>query len=504
MIYKVRFVKDSGMADKNKNTLYYNQLQRRLIASLLANSSQVARVLELLMPEDFEEPALELVYTAIMDLSRRNEEITAVSIVAELERTGLLEKVGGISEMYLLRDEGSKYLLEGTPELYARMVKESSAKTKLKKIVGSFSEVFKQDSGVSAQDGISELQTTLNGELFKLSDESNTVTMSDGFDSYLDIVQQRIEIAKANEGAAQGLQGIPSLIPSINYFTTGWLPGQMITIAARTGVGKSVFAVNSAVAAAQAGKSVLFFSLEMGDAEIMDRITSSTTGVFLKRLREGGLTEDDFERLREASGDLKKMKIKLETDAKVTVESIRAKALRQAQSEMGLDFIIIDYLGLLTPVGKFSSRQEAVADMSRNVKILAKQLGVPIMVLAQVNRKSNADENDLPGIHNLRESGGIAQDSDVVILIHRDDSTDGNMPHTLLLLEKNRNGESNKTIRCHSNLECSLFREVVRAKEVERLDDDEVEQMVDDLDLEEFGMLSEDLEDFEFTEGEGF
>jgi replicative DNA helicase len=231
----------------------------------------------------------------------------------------------------------------------------------------------------------------------------------------------------------------------------------------------------------------------MEDDEIKDRIISSTTGIPLYKLSRGILTIEDRKLLSEARERIESMKIKIETEARVTVDSIRAKALRQAQSNNGLDFIIIDYLQLITPVGRFNSRQEAVADISRNAKLLAKNLGVPVMVLVQVNREGKEDENPIPKLHQIRESGAIAQDSDIVILLHREEALDDTIPHTLVLLEKNRSGESQKTIRCHSNLECSLFREVIKAKDIPRMGLEEQEQAMDELNLEEFdNFISDD------------
>lgn len=484
--------------EKEKSDDLYKQVQRRLIASLLYDSTTANRVLEIVAPEDFEEPALELIYTALLSIARRNAIISPVAIAQQLESEGLLNQAGGAGELYLLRDEGSRYLLEAQPELYAQMVKEASSKAKISRMLVEYKEKFKNDSGVPAAEGVSELQSALNGELYKLSDESTSSALNADFESYLELVQERQRVAEENTGAAEGLQGIPSLLPSINHYTTGWLPGQLITIGARTGVGKSVFAVNSAVAAAQAGKSVLFFSLEMGKDELTDRIVSSTTGILLNHLRQGAMTDADREVLKDAAPAIKDMKIKIETEAKVTVDSIRAKALRQAQSEDGLDFIVLDYLQLVTPVGRVNSRQEAVADISRNMKLLAKQLEVPIMVLVQVNREGKDDENPLPKLHQIRESGAIAQDSDIVILLHREETMDDTIPHTLVLLEKNRNGEAQKTVRCHSNLECSLFREVVRSKDVERMSDEDQAAALDDLGFEDdFSHLSSDSSDFD-------
>lgn len=452
------------MASKNE---LYVEAQKRVVGTLLADESEQHRVFELVTVEDFQEPKYQLLFEAIIEVNRANQEITPITVAKNLEETGLLAKIGGVAEVYSLRTNGLNWLLEAPPEIYAMIVREQSAKTKMVTIIKDHAPLFKSDSGVAAAEVIGMLQNEFNNALYSLSDESTVYQMTDSMDEYFELLSQRKEIAESNEGVADGLQGIPSLIPSLNKYTTGWLPGQLITIGARTGVGKSIFAVNAAMAAAKAGKSVLFFSLEMGEAEIKDRMIASTTGVTLNALKQGKLSEEEYQTLQEAKADLDEMKIQIDVDPKVTVDTIRARALRRAQSAEGLDFIILDYLQLVTPVGRFSSRQEAVADISRNMKLLAKQLGVPIMVLVQVNRADKEDENGLPRMDRIRESGAIAQDSDIVILIHREESLDDTIPHTLLLLEKNRNGEAQKTIRCHSNLECSLFREVQRDRNLD-------------------------------------
>lgn len=488
----------------SKERELYKQSQRRLVSTLIANSSKINRVLEIVNTNDIEEPNLELIFNAMTNIARRNEEVSAVTVASELESTGELAKTGGIKEIYTLRNEGQKYILDAQPEIYAQIVKNASARSKVSSILTENKELFKDDSGISVSDGIAELLSQLNSELYGLSDDATSVELNTTLDDYFEKLKERKVLSAENAKFADGLQGIPSLIPSINRYTTGWLPGQLITLGARTGIGKSVFAVNSATAAASAGKSVLFFSLEMGDLEIQDRIVASVTGIPMNKLKQGDLSEEDQRILMQQSESIKKMKILIDTDPKVTVDSIRSKALRRAQSEEGLDFIIVDYLQLITPVGRFGSRQEAVADISRNMKLLAKQLEVPIMVLVQVNRESKDDDNNIPRLSQIRESGAIAQDSDIVILLHRDTSLDDSTPHTLVLLEKNRNGEANKTVRCHSNLACSLFREVVKAKDLDttKEDLDSLDSLDEDLEtldasIEDWDEDLEDLDDLE-------
>jgi replicative DNA helicase len=811
------------------------QIQKRLVASLLYDGTEANRVLEIVSTEDIQEPAFQLIYNAMGIIARQDQLVSSISVAEQLENEGNLKKVGGSVRLYALRDQGSQYILEAPVELYAKICKDASVKDKMFNLLEESKGNFSLDSGFSVIDALSELQSSLNQELYRISDDATSSLLSDDFDEYIKLIHTRQEIASKNTDKS-GLQGIPSLLPTINHYTSGWLPGQLITIGARTGVGKalaldtpirtslglktmgdikvgwkvfgrdgkltrvtnvtqemsnrkcysltthngeqiiadadhlwltetvssrkakskafsaervrttqeivstlrvgrsqrtnhsirvgspiegtsnsrlpidpyllgywlgdghswsaslavhnkdypslrrqikkagyyftvnknddtyavgfsahpisrggnikrhstkqdlraldllqnkhipecyfvssienrrdllaglldsdgsvnkkkgriefgvtnerlandfyrlvsslglvafrtdkkvkgktiksstaytitfkanfnpfklerkaayyvprkvrherfyivdacevpstpvkcievdnedhtylagigmipthnSVLAVNNAVAAAQAGSSVQFFSLEMTDPEIKDRIVSSVSGVPMNKLRSGEeLSELEKNTLKQVEPELRRMKIRIETDAKVTIDSIRAKALNQAQSPEGLDLIIIDYLQLITPIGKYNSRQEAVADISRSAKLLAKQLEVPVMVLVQVNRENKDDESSIPRLNQIRESGAIAQDSDIVLLLHRDEPMDDSIPHTLVILEKNRNGEANKTVRCHSNLECSLFREVVRAKDiepVERLTEDEQDDLVSDFD----------------------
>lgn len=484
---------------KDKKGLY-DEAQRLLVASLLADSSTANRVLELISEDDVEEPSLSLIFSSIAELARADEDISTFTVAEDLQSKGLLAQVGGPPALYSLAVDGEKALLNALPAVYARIVKESSAKLKISRILQESTKGFKDDSGIAAVDAVSDLQENLNESLLRLSDSSTITKLNEDFDAYMEMLDERLKISIENENMGSGLQGIPSLLPTLDSYTTGWLPGQLITVGARTSIGKSIFAVNCAVSAGRANKSTLLFSLEMEKDEVEDRILASTTGISLNALKQGRLTEEETQLLKEQMKIMKSMKLVIDTEPIITVDMIRARALRQAQSPDGLDFIIIDYLQLITPTGSYSSRQEAVASMSRQMKILAKQLGVPIMVVVQLNRKDNSKdtENTLPNLDQIRESGAIAQDSDIVILLHRDAALDDTTPHTLIILDKNRNGEAKKTIRCHSNLECSLFREVKRVKDVEdRLSEDDLDDLAEEIDLDDFDDfdLSEDDQD---------
>lgn len=480
----------------NDEKKLYEDAQRRLVASLLCGDEASAQALEQASEDDFEEPSLAVVFNAAAEVLRTGDPVSAISIAEKLDSTGELEHAGGVAELYSLRSQGEHYLNEAPISVYARIVREYGAKNRLTKLLGGYIKSFVPDSGVIAADGVSALQSELNEVLYGLSDSEGTSNATDLADDYLDLLDERRRIAEENRENAGGLQGIPTSLPSLNEYTTGWRKGQFITVAAQTGVGKSIFAVNSLVSACQAGKTVMFFSVEMGRHEVENRIISSITGVPLKNLKQGELTEDEMERVKVGLEKVREMNFVIDTDPEMTVDMIRARALKQAQTPEGLDMIEIDYLQLLTPSKRGSNRQEVVAEISRSIKLLAMSLEVPIIIVAQLTRPKKEQEESTPTKYDIRESGAIASDSDVVLILHRPESEDGSIPHTRVILDKNRDGESNKVILCHSDLACSAFREIVRAEETRMTDED-----LEDLG-EEFGELestSGDPDDLDLT-----
>lgn len=479
----------------------YDTAQESLIASLLASRRDVSEIFDILTPDDFEEPKYELIYSAAVELSRQSEPVDPYTVANYLESRGELATVDGIQGLHQLSTIGKVRGMEAPIKTYARILRETSAKRRVKRILGEYAEQFVGDSGTTAADSLAELQSELNDQLYSLSNESTMADISEVSGNYRELLDERRRISEENAEIGDGLQGIPTSLPSLNRYTTGYKPGQMITVAAGTGVGKSVFAINAAVAAMKANKSVLFFSLEMSVEEINDRVVSSVSSIPMDDLKQGLLEEENQKILDESIADLAKAKLTIDFDAKQTIDGIRAKSLKKAQSQEGLDFIVIDYLQLITPTGRFSSRQEAVSDISRNMKLLAKQLGVPIMVLAQMNRSTDeSSEDGLPKLSGIRESGAIAQDSDIVILLHRNKSADEDIPPTYVILAKQRNGEADKVIKCHSHLECSMFQEIIVNRDLQSYSESELEimseEISDDLDdLEDLGM--DEWDDFE-------
>lgn len=484
---------------KNPAKDLYNRAQESLVACLLASKQDVSEVFEIVGPDDFEEPKFELIYSAAMELSRQSEAIDAYTVGKVLESRGELATVDGLRGLQQLILEGHELGLEAPIKMYAKILKEYASKERVRKLIEEYEEVFQGDSGQSAADGLSELQARLNEQLYKISNDSNVAEISDEANGYEELLDKRKQISEENAELADGLQGIPSLLPSLNKYTTGWKPGQLITIAAKTGVGKSVFAINAAVAAIQANKSVMFFSLEMSVEEINDRIFSSISSIPMNDLKQGKLDDGQREVLKEAISELKHSKLTIDPDPKQTIDSIRAKALKKAQSPEGLDFIIIDYLNLITPTGRFGSRQEAVADMARNLKLISKVFEVPVMILTQMNRAETDNEDGIPTIDNIRESAATGQDSDVVIILHRKKAMDEDIPPTYVVLAKQRNGEADKIIKCHSHLECSVFREMVVKKDLDAYSDEEMDSFDEELESQ-IGDMDDELGEEDWDE----
>lgn len=488
----------------------YEIAQKGLVASLLYDDIDADRVLEIIDEDDFSVASYREIMASIARLIRSDKAVSVTTVGADLEQHGRLKNVGGLRELFSLRVKGEAARLEATPVTYAKIIREYSSKETIRQALKEAQKTLVGDSGVSASQSISEIQDTLNQELLKLSDDSKTVSVANFVEDYDLILDERKRLSEENkELGIEGLQGIPTLVPSLNKFTGGFMPGQFITVAARTGVGKSVFAVMQAIAAAEAGYSVMFFSLEMSHEEIVNRIVANMSGVPLNKLKSGLLSEEDRKKVFETTKRLRELKIHIDTDDKISIDTIRSKAQKQATSPDGLDMIIVDYLQLVSSPRRYTNRQEEVASISKDMKRMARALGIPVMSLAQLNRKQGGDddgEDVMPTLDNIRESHAIAQDSDVIILLHRDTKTDNTVGITKIILAKQRDGVSNKIINCHSNLANSMFREIKKEKDVSHSDfsDDDLESESDyvggddgfDDDLDDFDEFDSDDDDF--------
>lgn len=472
MIEETNYMNDIAA---KKESQVYKRAQEETIAMCLFDDNQFSRISEIVSPEYFLHDKFHHIINSVFNVFRRDQKISIMSVAQDLEDHGNLKFIGGIAELYRLFHLGSKVSLSTTPVVIANIVKEAYVKHEIRVLLTENKTEFIDDSGTTAKSGIEVLQNKLSEYSLELSDDSTSITGEKFMQDYEELLKNRKTISEENKEISGGLQGIPTMLPSLNKYTNGFTEGQLITVGALTGVGKSVFAIMSAIAALKAKKTVMFFTLEMSYTELFDRMVANMAEVKLNNIKSGYISSDEMVRVKEAMITLKSENFIIEADPNITVDSIRSKAIKQQQSPAGLDMIIIDYLQLISSASKYSNRQEIVADISRNMKLMAKTLNIPVMVLVQLNRPNNQKDEgqeELPTLDRIRESGAIAQDSDIVILLHREKKIDNNVPPTLVLLEKNRNGESQKVIPCHTELAYSDFREV---KKKDRTDDNSVE-----------------------------
>ena len=426
----------------------YNRYQEGLIKSILARPEEIANVVDYIDSRDFDNINFKLVYEAILELHLEKKPISLPGITLKIGELGGAIDTGWI---FNLDNNIAQWVQAAPPQTWARLLKKESARHRAKNIL---------------QQGLSEINERKKDPLNlmdKIANELSQVSIdatSDEDISIEDIIDEFEEETKEILASGGKVATINSAYPTIDYYTQGWGATHLITIGARTGIGKSVFAINNAVAAMAQDKSVLFFSLEMTRREVISRMVASLSLIPIQDIEKAApLSKEQIERQKEALAQIRKSKLKIDTNPHVTIEHIKRTAIKQAQTEDGLDFIIIDYLQLISNEGK-RSRQEEIADISRSLKILAKELNIPIMVLVQLNRERRGDEEDqTPKIYDIRESGAVAQDSNVVILIHRDMGEDDEVidPKATFIIAKNRQGEANKYITVRTRLESSLF-----------------------------------------------
>lgn len=485
----------------NKERALYDEAQQKLVSSMLASDVDISEILESVRSDDVDEPALKLVFDAVSELFLSGEKVSVVSVAEYLDSNGQLAESGGLPRLYELHKAGEEAIEDATPKVYARLTKEFSAKKTVLATLKDSVANFKPDSGFLAADAMSALQADLNDIMYTLSDEKTISTSQDLAAEFHDRMEVNAQIAEENAERADGVMGIPTPLPTLSRETSGWMPSQMITIAANTGVGKSVFAINSLVAGCQSGKSVLFFSLEMERHEIENRIVSSVSGIQGNDLKVGKI--DDPKALSDALSEIDKWKFQIDTRAGIDLPMIRAQALKKAATPEGLDLIILDYLQLVESHRKSNNRQVEVAEISRAIKKLAKDLMIPVIAVAQLTRPSTPEDAErLPTRNDIRESGAIANDSDIIVLLHRERNTEGIPEPTKVILDKNRNGPEGRIIMCHSDLKYFVFREMERSAP-DRITDEDLDELDkeagdilgdSDLDGEDFGDQSEDFD----------
>ncbi|AAM25878.1 MULTISPECIES: replicative DNA helicase [Caldanaerobacter] len=384
------------------------EAEQSVLGSMLLSREAIIEVSEILRAEDFYKESHKKLFDVIMEMFEKDIPVDLVTVVDELRKRDMLEVVGGIEYLASLT---SSVITTANVSYYAKLIKE---KATLRRLIEASSEIMELSY---QEDDVETVLDIAEQKIFDIAQGRNTTTFSSMKDILMDTFYKIEELYK-NKGK---LTGIPSGFPDLDAKTAGFQPSDFILIAARPSMGKTSFALNIAQnAALLTGLPVAIFSLEMSKEQLVTRLICSTANIDSQKLRTGNLDEEDWMKLAAAMTPLSKAPIYIDDTPGVTVMDIRAKA-RRLKLEKGLGLVMIDYLQLMQGRGRAENRQQEISEISRSLKSLARELNVPVITLSQLSRAPETRSDHRPVLSDLRESGAIEQDADIVMFLYRDD-----------------------------------------------------------------------------------
>jgi replicative DNA helicase len=423
--------------------------EQAVLGGMLLSKDAIADVLERLRPGDFYRPAHQNVYDAILDLYGRGEPADAVTVAAELDRRGLLRRIGGAPYLHTLI---STVPTAANAGYYAGIVAE---KATLRRLVEAGTRVVQYGYAGAEGSDVAEVVDRAQAEIYDVTDRR----MSEDFVALEDLLQPTMDEIDAIASHGGLARGVPTGFTELDDVTNGLHPGQMIIVAARPGVGKSTLGLDFLRSCSIKNRlASVIFSLEMSKSEIVMRLLSAEAKIKLSDMRSGRMSDDDWTRLARRMSEISEAPLYIDDSPNLTMMEIRAKA-RRLKQRAELRLIVVDYMQLMTSGKKFESRQQEVSEFSRSLKLLAKELDLPVVAISQLNRGPEQRTDKKPMLADLRESGSLEQDSDVVILLHRPDAFERDDPRggeADLILGKHRNGPT-KTITVAHQLHLSRF-----------------------------------------------
>ncbi len=402
--------------------------EQGVLGGMLLSKDAIADVVEIIRDRDFYRPAHELIYDAIVDLYGRGEPVDPVTVSAELTKRGDIARAGGAPYLHTLI---SSVPTAANAGYYAKIVRERAI---LRRLVEAGTKIVQL--GYASEGEVDDAVDQAQAEVYSVTERranEDYVQLSTLLPAALD------EIEKISQGVIG--EGVKTGFIELDKLTNGLHPGNMIVLAARPAVGKSTLGLDIArYASIHKGNTSVIFSLEMSKSEITMRMLSAEARVALNNIRAGTLNDEEWARLARRMGEISEAPLFIDDSPNLSLMEIRAKARRLKQRH-DLKLIVIDYLQLMTSGKRVENRQQEVSEFSRQLKLLAKELNVPIVAISQLNRSPEQRSDKKPMLSDLRESGSIEQDADVVILLHRDDLYDN----------QNRSGEADLIVAKHRN-----------------------------------------------------
>lgn len=385
------------------------EAEQSVIGAMIIDKSAISKALEKLKEEDFYRDGHKVIFKAIREMFSKDMAVDLVTLLEYLKSTDNLDKSGGVT---YISEVSSSVITTANLEAYIKIVEDKST---LRKLIKSATQIIEES--YNKQDKVEDVIDIAQKKIFDLAERQG----SNEYESLANVLERgflEIERLFNNKGS---ITGVGSGIRDLDAKTSGFQKGDMVLIAARPSMGKTTFSLNIAEnAALREGKSVVIFSLEMSKEQLAYKLLCSEANVDMLKLRTGNLDDDDWERIARATGPLSKAKIYIDDTAGLSVMEMRSKC-RKIKIEHGIDMILIDYLQLMSGSSGSESRQQEVSEISRSIKALAKEMECPVIALSQLSRAPEQRADHRPMLSDLRESGSIEQDADVVMFLYRDE-----------------------------------------------------------------------------------
>lgn len=423
------------------------EAERSVLSALLLNDENISVASEIITAADFYHAAHKHIYQAILDISAARQRIDLVTLQDELAKRNQLETIGGIVYLVSLQEDLPAI---GFVEQHARIIRQ---KAMLRELIGSAAHII-ANCYEQNEEGIDSVLDEAEKVIFQISNKRSTQSFVQ-LNIWLKKTFKHLSELKSH---SKGITGIPSGYRKLDQMTSGFQKGDFVVLAARPSMGKTALALSMALAAANEELSVGFFSLEMSAEQLTLRLLSAESGIAHHNIRNATITSEEWLELTKVAGHLGQMKLFIDDTAMLDIMDLRAKA-RKLKAEHNVQLLVIDYLQLLSSPKKHENRHQEVSEISRALKALAKELELPIIALSQLSRAVDSRMDKRPMLSDLRESGAIEQDADVIMFLYREsvyNQETENPSLAELIIGKQRNGPTG-TVHLHFAKEQTKF-----------------------------------------------
>jgi len=436
------------VTEANKPLPYDFLAEKAIIGSIIKKNETFDKANQIIKPVDFYDSRTQRIYKSIVTMFEKDIKVDEVSLLSQLRNENILQEVGG--EEFITEITLSSFY---TPNIdtYAKTVKE---KALLRSLIGASEDIM--DLSYRQNEDVSSILSMAESKIFDISQNKlneGLIKVGDTLDETVQVINE----LSLNDG---NITGVTTGLETIDIKLSGLQPSQLILLAARPAMGKTALGLTMAWNAAKEGKSVAFFSLEMSTLQLNYRLLSMVSMIDLEQVMNGRIKDDEWELLFTATKQIAAKDLYVDETPGITLSEMRSK-LKRLKAEVGVDLVVIDYLQLMQADGYQENRQNEIASISRGLKTLSKELNCPILSLAQLSREADKRADHKPILSDLRESGAIEQDADVVMLLYREDYYDeeDNPNIAKVIVAKHRNGATG-ILDLFFNKPCTTFRDL--------------------------------------------